>query len=87
MTIRFHRNFEKRFIKLPQKLREQFKKRRDIFLVNPYEPILNNHPLRGAFHGYRSINITGDLRAIYKEVGGGMMEFVDIGTHHELFGS
>ncbi len=87
MRISFHRNFEKKFSKLSKKLGRQFKKRRDIFLADPYDPILNNHPLRGAFRGYRSINITGDLRAIYKHLAKDTVEFVDIGTHHELFGT
>ena len=87
MITQFHRNFEKSFIKLPKKLREQFKKRRDIFLANAYDPILNNHPLHGSLEGYRSINITGDLRAVYKQIDKNLVEFVDVGTHHELFGT
>ena len=87
MIVAFHRNFERQFSKLPKKAREQFKKRRDIFLADPHDPILNNHPLRAEFAGYRSINVTGDLRAIYKETNVDSVEFTNIGTHHELFGS
>jgi addiction module RelE/StbE family toxin len=87
MKVSFHKNFEKQYIKLSQKLREQFKKRRDIFIGDPHSPILHNHPLQAEFAGYRSINITGDYRAIYKELGSDSVVFVKIGTHHELFGS
>lgn len=34
---------------------------------------------------YRSINITGDYRAIY-EVKDGIAYFISVGTHHELYG-
>ncbi len=87
MIIKFHKNFEKRFSKLPNKIREQFKKRRDLFLANSYDPTLNNHSPHGPLDGYRSINVTGDLRAIYKQIAKDSVEFVDIGTHHELFGN
>lgn len=87
MNIRFHGSFEKRYSKLPKKMREHFKKRRDVFLADPYDPILNNHPLHGTLLGYRSINITGNIRAVYKHIGEDAVEFVDIGTHHELFGN
>ena len=66
-------------------LRAQFEKRLDIFLDNPYAPILNNHSVEETFPGCRSINITGDYRAIY-EAWHVVPVFVKIGTHHELYG-
>ncbi|OGG69123.1 hypothetical protein A3F27_03385 [Candidatus Kaiserbacteria bacterium RIFCSPHIGHO2_12_FULL_53_13] len=87
MIVYFHKNFEKQFAKLPQKIRAQFKKRRDVFLSDPYDPLLNNHALQGPLEGYRSINVTGDFRAIYKHLAEKAVEFVDIDTHHNLFGS
>lgn len=86
MIVKFHKSFEKQFAKLPKKVREQFKARRDIFLINPYSSILSNHPLTGDFLGYRSINVTGDFRAIYKQEGD-IAIFTDIDTHSNLYGS
>jgi addiction module RelE/StbE family toxin len=86
MQIAFQRSFLKQFKKLPQKIQEQFRNRRDLFLANPFHPILDNHYLHGEYKGYRSINITGDYRAIYEPVGPDTAFFIKIGTHTELYG-
>jgi len=44
-------------------------------------------PLSGEYEGSWSINIGGDLRAIYKYEIPDAIIFVDIDTHHNLFGS
>ncbi len=67
MFIRFHRNFEKQYKKLKIIERNKFKQRIDVFIKDEFNPILNNHALRGKCKGYRSINVTGDIRAIYKK--------------------
>jgi addiction module RelE/StbE family toxin len=86
MIIRFHRQFEKRYKALRGNQKEKFKQRRNILLEDPFHPLLNNHPLRGKYHGYRSINIGGDLRAIFKVQNEDMLIFVDIGPHARLYG-
>lgn len=60
MRINFTRNFLKKLDKCPEKVRERFEFRLNIFLVNTFAPELNNHTLHGAFSGHRSININGD---------------------------
>jgi len=87
MTIGFDRIFEKKFAKLPESVRGQFKKRKDIFVSDPYHPLLNNHVLHEPYVGCRSINVTGDYRAIFYHVNDTLVRFINIGTHHELFGS
>jgi mRNA-degrading endonuclease YafQ of YafQ-DinJ toxin-antitoxin module len=46
----------------------KFSEKLAIFLENPFDPILNNHPMQGKYDGYRSINISGDLCAIYEMI-------------------
>ncbi len=85
MKITLHKNFEKQYKKLNQKERGKFKERRNIFLENPFHPILNNHKLQGPHKGYRSINIAGDLRAIYKLVAKDTALFIAIDSHSNLY--
>lgn len=85
MKIRLHRNFEKGFRRLTPAQRNRFKERRDMFLRDEFDPILNNHFLKGKYQGYRSINITGDLRVVY-ESKGDLVIFVAIDTHSNLYG-
>lgn len=85
MKIRLHKNFEKQYKKLQSGEKKKFKERRNLFLKNEFHPLLNNHPLRGKYKGYRSIQITGDLRAIYKWVSNNECIFVVIDTHSNLY--
>ena len=72
---------------MPHKIQQRFKDRISTFEKDPFDPLLHNHALAGNFEGYRSIDITGDTRAIYKALNEDTVEFVLIGTHHELYGT
>ena len=86
MKIIFHKNFERKYKKLPESIKEKFRDRRDIFLENSFDPILNNHALTGKYFGYRSIDVTGDVRVIFGQVEKEVAKFVNIGTHSQLYG-
>lgn len=85
MIIRFHRNFEKQLGRLKKGEWIRLKERFEIFLADEYNPMLNNHPLKGKYSGYRSINIGGDIRAIYKRDGKNIAIFVALGAHTKLY--
>jgi len=85
MEIIFHRNFDKQIRKLRPAEREKLRSRLKIFLADPFDRQLNNHPLKGERADYRSINIGGDLRAVFKYVDTNRCIFVEIGTHGELY--
>ncbi|MEK7576904.1 MAG: type II toxin-antitoxin system mRNA interferase toxin, RelE/StbE family [Patescibacteria group bacterium] len=80
MKIFLHRNFVKKYKKLSKKLKNEVKERRNLFVQNQYDPLLHNHALQGKWVGYRSVNITGDWRIIYKIVSDDVALFVDIDT-------
>ena len=86
MRIELHKNFTKVYAKLTREIQEKFKERRDLFLENKFHPFLNNHSVGKTFSGCRSINVTGDYRAIFKENDDGSVVFMLIGTHSELYG-
>ena len=85
MRISYHKNFDKSYKKLSTKIREQFKVRLKLLLENPFNPSLNNHALHGEWKDYRSINITGNYRAIYKNLNANTIEFIIIDTHNNLY--
>jgi mRNA-degrading endonuclease YafQ of YafQ-DinJ toxin-antitoxin module len=84
MDAYLHRTFLKRFRKLPLKIQEKFGERLELFLKNPTEPSLNNHSVEKRFPECRSINVTGDYRAIFK-LQKDTAIFITIGTHSELY--
>jgi len=52
----------------------------DIFVEDQFSYQLNNHALGGDFKGWRSINLTGDVRVQYREINQSIV-LLDIGTH------
>jgi addiction module RelE/StbE family toxin len=85
MVINYHRSFLSDFKKLTVKVKERFYERQEMFVVESFDPILNNHSLKGKYKNCRSINITGDYRAIYT-INENSYIFIRIGTHNELYG-
>lgn len=85
MTIRSHKGFKKHFDKLTNAQKEKFEQRIGVFLQDEFHPILNNHALKGEYSGYRSINIGGDLRAVYRKLSEDEIFFLDIGSHSRLY--
>ena len=85
MNIDHSRNFKKRFKKQPAWIQNKFEERVLLFQQDMYYPLLNNHALDGKWAGCRSINITGDTRAVFEEVSNNHIEFIAIGNHSELY--
>ena len=86
MKIDYSKKFLKQFQKCPNEIRIKFKERLEIFILNKNNIILNNHSLTGKLKDSRSINITGDWRAIYQEFyDGKAVLFVAIGMHSQLY--
>lgn len=81
-----NREFDKRYSKLDHKIQKKFKERRDLFKMEPNAKLLNIHKLSGKYEGMWSMNVTGDYRAIFDKQEAGIIIFIAIGTHSELFG-
>jgi len=86
MELRFAQRFQKQYKKLPRGMQDKFKERLGLFLSDPTDPALRVHPLRGSHAGYWSMNVTGDIRALYRYDGEDVLLFVLIGTHSQLYG-
>lgn len=85
MITVYHRDFKKSYKKLSPKLKEKLEERLRLFIRDEFNPMLNNHALKGEWFGYRSINVTGDIRAIFKRDTESAL-FVVIDSHSNLYG-
>ncbi len=86
MQIEYKNEFTKHFNKAPAKIQLAFKDRLKIFIADPFNLFLNNHGLSGKYQGLRSVNITGDWRAIFREAGDyRLVIFETLGTHSQLY--
>ena len=85
MKTDYHSQFVKQWRKLPAKQQRQLFERLALFQKIPFDHQLRNHRLKGKYYGFRSIDITGDLRAIYRPVSSDKAFFVVVGTHSQLY--
>lgn len=88
MNIKYKKKFTKNFEKLDKKVQEKTLVRINIFQKNPLDKTLDNHALTWEYMWYRSIDITWDYRAIFRENSNKtyeFVEFIDIWTHSQLY--
>ena len=86
IKLQFNKQFEKDVKKLSVKQRVKIGDRLRLFEIDQYNRLLRNHALNGKYLGYRSMNISGDVRMIYKLIDEDTALFVKIGSHSELYG-
>lgn len=86
MQVSYSRIFKKMFQKLHCAQQDAFEERLCLFTENAHHPLLRNHSLSGEWAQCKSINITGDIRAVYEELSDDHVEFIAIGTHSMLYG-
>ncbi len=79
------KQFEKQYSRLPRFIQQKFYERLDAYLVNPFDPILKRHALRGTYSGLFSINITGDYRLVMEHISKNTLCLSQIGTHAQLY--
>ncbi len=85
MLVSFAKNFRKQYQKLPKKTREQFAERLSLLVEDQNNPLLKVHSLMGEYRGCSSLNVTGDIRAVFKRQSNGTTLFIAIGSHSELY--
>ncbi len=87
MKIEYNDSFIKHYkkrITSNHLLIKKAKERINLFIKNPNDPILKDHPLKGKSKGFRAFSITGDIRVIYQIIEG-TVYFFDIGTHNQVY--
>ncbi len=85
MLVEFTDLFNKQRKEASLDIKIAFRETLETFLENPYHPSLRNHVLTQEYAGIRSIDVTDNVRALYREVSEHII-FVELGTHEELYG-
>lgn len=86
MEIHYHKDFQKRFQKLPPHIKSKVIRAVEKFSADPLHPILHNHPLSGRLQGLRAFSVTGDVRIIFREENHyTIVLFLDVGTHNQVY--
>mgnify|MGYP001560700714 CR=1 FL=1 len=85
MNFELSSHFEKGYKKLPKKIQNKVGERLEVFENDEFDSILKNHKLHGEYDGFRSINITSDIRIVYRKISNNHYLLHQIGTHSELY--
>lgn len=85
MIIRYSKKFKKQYQKLPPKIRQKTKERIKLWASNPHDVSLRLHKLSGKMSRFYSINITGDVRALYEIIDTQVYLYHMIGSHSQLY--
>jgi mRNA-degrading endonuclease YafQ of YafQ-DinJ toxin-antitoxin module len=86
MYARSTKSFEKMLRKQQRSIQEKFRERLKLFLIDPRHTLLDVHMLTGEWANCKSMNVTGDARAIFLMSQPDCALFIAIGTHSELYG-
>jgi addiction module RelE/StbE family toxin len=86
MIIKRTSKFKTQYQKLPPKFQQQFDDRLHLFVVDQTDPRLRVHALKAKYAGYWSMDVNGDLRALFRRDGDEIIIFGFIGTHSQLYG-
>ncbi len=86
MIIDFHKDFQKRYRKLNQKIKIKVDDAIKKFRGDPFGITLRNHALTGQMHGKRAFWVTGDIRIIFEEHDNYIVVIMlDVGTHNQVY--
>jgi addiction module RelE/StbE family toxin len=88
LRIEFTDRFNKQREAAPLDIKVAFREALGLFLEDSLSPYLRNHPLKEKLSGYRSIDVTEDWRAIFREEqtdNHTIIRFVALGTHQQLY--
>ena len=87
--VEFSDRFDKQLQNASDEIKAAFADALTLLLADPTNPALRDHELEGVFAGYRSIDVTEDYRALFRETQTSerkIIAFQQIGTHKELYG-
>jgi addiction module RelE/StbE family toxin len=88
MEIKYTARFRKQYQKADKEIKDTFSQALELFLEEPNHQSLRNHPLKEKFVGFRSINITEDWRAVFRETQSRKQKIIIfhmLGTHNQLY--
>lgn len=86
--INFSVFFNQQVEQAPHAIKISFQETLELFLEDPFQESLRNHPLRGKYAGCRSIDVTSDWRAVYRVTekrNTVSIYFIALGIHEQLY--
>lgn len=84
----WHNSFLRAFKKIIKKnpeLRDKLREALELFVNNPYHPILGTHKLSGKLKGHHAFGLGYDCRVVVKFIDQEEVALISIGKHEEVY--
>ena len=75
----------KKLIKKNPELREKLREALELFVKEPYHPLLGTHKLSGKLKGHHAFGLGYDCRVVIKFIDQGKVALISIGEHEEVY--
>jgi mRNA-degrading endonuclease YafQ of YafQ-DinJ toxin-antitoxin module len=88
INLVWHKSFIRAFKKTIRKnpgLKDNLQAALEIFVNDPYHPILGTHKLSGKLKGHHAFGLGYDLRVVFKFIDHGEVALISIGRHEEVY--
>ena len=85
LQIRRAKSFDRCFRKLDSRKKKKVIETLRLFSVDPYNPKLKNHNLKGKMKNISSISAEFDLRIIFCKEGEGEILLLRVGSHDQVY--
>jgi len=85
MNIDYSQSFDRQFAKLSKLQKQLVIDTIGLFIDDPFNDGLRNHPLKDGWVNYRSISADDDLRLHYRVIKKDAALFVAVSAHNELY--
>jgi mRNA-degrading endonuclease RelE of RelBE toxin-antitoxin system len=80
-TVHFSPHYLRTLQKLPRPIQELTDKKDQWFRMNPFDPRLHVHPLKGHLAGAWSYSVNYEYRVLFRFLNKDEVIYYDIGTH------
>lgn len=77
--------FRKKIKKIPDTIKKKMIRREQIFITNPFYPILDTHKLHGKLKEEFAYSIDDSYRIKFVFIENGDVLYTDVGTHNEVY--
>lgn len=80
----FTRDYKKAIKKYPE-LKEKLEEALELFVSEPFHPLLGTHKLSGKLKGHHAFGLGYDLRVVIKFIDHKEVALISIGRHEEVY--
>jgi addiction module RelE/StbE family toxin len=86
MKIIYRKRFDKQYRKLSPKLKHAVADVIEIFIDDPSDVRIDNHPLKGKMKGKPAIAVMFDLRIVFEQHDNyAIVVMLEVGTHNQVY--